>query len=351
MLAEAARSCTCFALSGLVKVPSGTTNPSSFNSAWARRASATWVFARSLSAVLALSFFGARDLKAGSDSACAALFDASFAACVDSPFCGATGVDCSGGRTRVLNGPPSWLGICTLSAWGTGRGCWSRMTGRTTTMSTISAMAPTQATFPKCPFGLSSRPLPCPPCLGPGGLDPLHDVGYGVERSKHHDSIIFVCPLPCGGIGFERVPEAKHIACRTRPCKGISQQPRGSAARQRKVGHKPSRNPVFQRPADAVDVLVPQHAEHGIGLRIKAHPGEVLREHARGLRIVRDVQNDRRSTGKYLEPRRKVHVRKTVSDVLHADRKTRAQRIERGKGRARVRKLAVAPERGECKPP
>src|SRR5438309_2102784 len=183
MLAEAARSCTCFALSGLVKVPSGTTNPSSFNSAWARRASATWVFARSLSAVLALSFFGARDREAGSDSACVALFGGSFSACIDSPFCGATGGDCSGGRTRVLNGPPS---------------------------------------------------------LGPGGLDPLHDVGYGVERSKHHDSIIFVCPLPCGGIGFERVPEAKHIACRTRPCKGISEHPRASATRQRKVGHKPS---------------------------------------------------------------------------------------------------------------
>src|SRR2546425_7235476 len=68
MPAEAARSCTCLALSGLVKAPSGTTNPSSFNSAWARRASATWVFARSLSAVLALSFFGARDREAGSDS-------------------------------------------------------------------------------------------------------------------------------------------------------------------------------------------------------------------------------------------------------------------------------------------
>src|SRR5438045_2962441 len=50
---EAARSCTCFALSGFVKAPSGTTNPSSFNRAWARRASAARGFAPS--AVLTLS--------------------------------------------------------------------------------------------------------------------------------------------------------------------------------------------------------------------------------------------------------------------------------------------------------
>src|SRR3989442_10971542 len=110
MPAEAARSCTCLALSGLVKAPSGTTNPSSFNSAWARRASATWVFARSLSAVLALSFFGARDREAGSDSACVALFGGSFAACIDSPFCGATGGDCSGGGNSGFERPPVLAG-------------------------------------------------------------------------------------------------------------------------------------------------------------------------------------------------------------------------------------------------
>src|SRR5258708_29089081 len=44
--------------------------------------------------------------------------------------------------------------------------------------------------------------------------------------------------------------------------------------------------------SDPFDVLVPQHAEHGVGLRIETHPGEVLREHARGLRIVRDVRSE-----------------------------------------------------------
>src|SRR5712691_7130553 len=340
MPAEAARSCTCFALSGLAKAPSGTTNPSSFNSAWARRASATWVCARSLSAVFALSFFGALDRGAGSGSACVALLEGTFSACVDSTLCGVTGGDCSGGRTRVLNGPPSWLGICTVSAWGTGLGCWSRMTGRTTTMSTTSAIAPTSrrrarrlsrlassanGKTPNKAANCVSRPLPRPANLGPGGLDPMHDVGYGVERSKHHDSIIFVCPLPCGDIGVERASEGKHVARRTGPCKGIGQHRRASAARHRKVGRKPSRNPVLQRAADPFDVLVPQHREHGIGLRIEAHPCEVLREHARCLRIVRDVQNDRRSTGKDLEPPRKLHPRKAVADVLHAHRKTRAQ--------------------------
>src|SRR5882762_2709296 len=138
--ADAARSCTCFALSGFVKAPSGTTNPSSFNSAWARRASAARGFAPS--AVLTLSFFGARDRATDSDSDCGALFDGSFAVCVESAFRGATGGDCRGGRTRVLNGPPSWLGICTVRAWGTDLGCWSSTTGRTTTMSTTSAIAP-----------------------------------------------------------------------------------------------------------------------------------------------------------------------------------------------------------------
>src|SRR5437879_7175643 len=77
----------------------------------------------------------------------------------------------------------------------------------------------------------------------------MHDVGYGVERSKHHDSIIFVCPLPCGGIGVERAPEGKHVARRTGPCKGIGQHRRARAARHRKVGRKPSRNPILQRAA------------------------------------------------------------------------------------------------------
>src|SRR5881396_4299751 len=86
-----------------------------------------------------------------------------------------------------------------------------------------------------------------------------------------------------------------------------------------------------------------------MGLRIEAHRGEVLGEHARGLRIVRDVQNNRRSTRKYLEPRGKLNMRKAVSNVLHADREARTQRIERGKRRAGVRKLALAPERWRCK--
>src|SRR5213083_1546332 len=85
-----------------------------------------------------------------------------------------------------------------------------------------------------------------------------------------------------------------------------------------------------------------------MGLRIEAHRGEVLGEHARGLRIVRDVQNNRRSTRKYLEPRGKLNMRKAVSNVLYADREARAQRIERGKRRAGVRKLALASERWRC---
>src|SRR5258708_40188473 len=128
MPAEAAGPCTCFALSGLAKAPSGTTNPSSFNSAWARRASATRVFVRSLSAVLALSFFGARDREAGSGSACVTLFDGSFAACVDSPFCGATGGDCSGRETPGLDGPPPLLGELTARGLGTEHGCVGRRT-------------------------------------------------------------------------------------------------------------------------------------------------------------------------------------------------------------------------------
>src|SRR5213083_2395734 len=87
-----------------------------------------------------------------------------------------------------------------------------------------------------------------------------------------------------------------------------------------------------------------------MGLRIEAHRGEVLGEHARGLRIVRDVQNNRRSTRKYLEPRGKLNMRKAISNVLHADREARAQRIERGKRRARIGKLALASECGRCKP-
>src|SRR5438046_1530293 len=85
-----------------------------------------------------------------------------------------------------------------------------------------------------------------------------------------------------------------------------------------------------------------------MGLRIEAHRGEVLGEHARGLRIVRDVQNNCRSSRKDLEPRGKLHSRKTVADVLHADREARTQRIERGKRRAGVRKLALASERWRC---
>jgi len=42
-------------------------------------------------------------------------------------------------------------------------------------------------------------------------------------------------------------------------------------------------------------------AEHGIGLRIKAHPGEVSASTPAACGLWRDVQNDRRSTGKYLE--------------------------------------------------
>src|SRR5712691_449012 len=85
-----------------------------------------------------------------------------------------------------------------------------------------------------------------------------------------------------------------------------------------------------------------------MGLRIEAHGGEVLGEHARGLRIVRDVQNNGGSTRKYLEPRGKLHLRPTVADVLNADREPRTQRIERCKRRAGVRKLAFASERRRC---
>jgi len=51
--------------------------------------------------------------------------------------------DCSGRENPGLERPPVGAGICTVSAWGTGRGCWSRMTGRTTTMSTTKRIAPT----------------------------------------------------------------------------------------------------------------------------------------------------------------------------------------------------------------
>jgi len=83
-----------------------------------------------------------------------------------------------------------------------------------------------------------SGPLPRPPNIGPGGLDPSHDVGYGVERSKHHDSIIsFAASVLRHRL---RVGSRKQdLARRTRAGKGIGQHSGASAARHRKVGCKP----------------------------------------------------------------------------------------------------------------
>jgi len=89
-----------------------------------------------------------------------------------------------------------------------------------------------------CEF--SSRPLPRPRNSDPGSLDPLHDVGYGVKRSEHYNSIIFARPLLRGGVGFEGILATNHAASDARAREGISQGLRASAAWHRKFCRKPN---------------------------------------------------------------------------------------------------------------
>src|SRR5262245_41071149 len=107
MPAAAARSLTCFALSGLANAPRGTTNAWSFSMASARWASD--VFA-GFAEVLVLSFLTVTGRVAGSTGAALPGGELAWTGSL------LAGGDGKGGRIRVLNGPPSGLGICTVSS-------------------------------------------------------------------------------------------------------------------------------------------------------------------------------------------------------------------------------------------
>ncbi len=70
----------------------------------------------------------------------------------------------------------------------------------------------------------------------------------------------------------------------------------------------------------AGNVLVAHRAEHGIGVREKAHIAEVLRQHRGCVRIVADVEHDGRLAGQHLEAPRQFDVSEAKADVLRRDR-------------------------------
>ena len=65
---------------------------------------------------------------------------------------------------------------------------------------------------------------------------------------------------------------------------------RRSSARQRQVGHAPVIDSCSELIDDAFDVLVQHGAEHRIGVGMKTHVVEILRQRGGGVRVVRDVR-------------------------------------------------------------
>ena len=61
---------------------------------------------------------------------------------------------------------------------------------------------------------------------------------------------------------------------------------------------------VFHVARDPGNVLVRKRAEHGMGFGEVAHPVEVSRQHGRRVRIVGNVEHDRRLAGQHLKARR-----------------------------------------------
>src|SRR4029450_848600 len=133
--------------------------------------------------------------------------------------------------------------------------------------------------------------------------------------SENCNSISFACLAPRSGKGRAHVVEGANHFGRHAIAEELGMHPRGSrTARPVECGDSPAIDTRSNRTDDAGNVLVGQHSEHGRRLRMKSHRSESSGEYTRSMRIVRDVEHDRRAPRKRLEASRKFHVNEAIAD-------------------------------------
>jgi len=143
-------------------------------------------------------------------------------------------------------------------------------------------------------------------------------LGHGIKRSEDHNSIIRTRLAPRG---VERVGH-RHEGARCRAKATRVERGQKSLGRGGALGLRSGDEPAIDAPThgidDALDVLVGEHPEDGGRAFEKAHVAEPLGERARGVRIVRDVQDDRGPARQHLETAGKAREREAALDL--ADR-------------------------------
>ena len=162
---------------------------------------------------------------------------------------------------------------------------------------------------------------------------------HGEERAEDDDSISLA----------RRVARGARTRARCRRTRGSRQhRRRPAAARCARAPPVAPRGPGSgamyhrsiarpQRRDDAVDVLVGQHRRTPRACRgWKPIVAQRVGERARRVRVVRDVEHDRRPPGQHLEAARQLDVHEPVADRARGHRQALAQRVERGQRGRRV---------------